>query len=40
MMTTIQKWGNSQEARAASYLEAAPDDIIDEAIDLICSFVE
>ena len=27
-------------ARDAIYKETAPDDIIDEAIDLICSFVE
>ncbi|MCL2486394.1 MAG: type II toxin-antitoxin system PemK/MazF family toxin [Oscillospiraceae bacterium] len=27
-------------ARNAVYKESAPDDIIDEAVDLICSFVE
>ena len=27
-------------SRNAAYRETAPDDIIDEAIDLICSFVE
>jgi len=27
-------------ARNASFIEAAPDFIIDEAIDLICSFIE
>jgi len=27
-------------ARNVSYKESVPDDIIDEAIDLICSFVE
>lgn len=27
-------------ARNVSYKESAPDDIVDEAIDLICSFIE
>ena len=27
-------------ARQAEYEEFAPDDIIDEVIDLICSFIE
>ena len=79
MLTTIQRWGNSQaivcpitttdknhafhlrldattrtagvilcdqvraldiQARNASYLESVPDDILDEAIDMICSFIE
>jgi mRNA interferase MazF len=28
------------DARNASYKESIPDDLLDEAIDLICSFVE
>ena len=27
-------------ARAVTYVESVPIDIIDEAVDLICSFVE
>ena len=27
-------------ARNAEYMESVPDDILDEAIDLICSFIE